>query len=822
MKLQTKILLIVIPFLLLSLLLLGLWSFAKAKEGVFESHMLYLDIVLDSYTSETLDKNYRLLEEANLENVKSYIKNYQQVAFDKASAISKVRDGHLFILNESGKLVFSSLGHDAHSLDIEWQQKVHQLILNDKSARVTGRFDKNDYHEVYSARYFKPWGWAVFYSIADENMDALVNGIFMATFIIAVLYALGASILIFIFFKLFLIRPIETLKNTAAQIADQQDISVIDVDSRDELGALARSMEVMSQSIQRHKREHEQSERTLLDKQEELQDSQRKLELYGDSLEQLVEERTSKLNEANEQLQNKIVERQRAEEQMLESKEHIVTILNSIGDAVIATDIEGKITLINPVAETLTGWKKEEAVGKPYVEVLRIMNGLSNEAIFNPTDKALVTEKINSLSNDVILISKQGSSFKITVCAALMMNANELASGLVMTFQDISEKSKIEEELFKTRKLESVGLLAGGIAHDFNNLLMGLFGNIALAERKVPKEHQAYDYIQTSLKSLDVAKNLTQQLLTFAQGAEPILDVIDVKKIVIDSTKFSLSGSNIKADYSFPDNQWLVKADKGQLSQVITNLTINAKQAMPDGGGIYIDVQNIQDAKKSSVCPLSGDLVKITVRDEGCGISQESIAKIFDPYYSTKKEGSGLGLATSHRIIGKHNGSISVESILGEGTTFTIYLPAEMSVCPVAGEVSSSINSESETINGRVLVMDDDEDIRDVISGVLEALGYTAESVVDGNQVIEKYADARKSGVPFDIVIMDLTIPGGMGGREAIQELLAIDPAIKAIVSSGYSTDPILANYLDYGFKGRLVKPFKINECENELKRVLS
>ncbi len=392
---------------------------------------------------------------------------------------------------------------------------------------------------------------------------------------------------------------------------------------------------------------------------------------------------------------------------------------------------------------------------------------------------------------------------------------------LMVLSLDITDYKRAEEELLINRKLESVGVLAGGVAHDFNNVLAGLFGNIELARQKLLPDHAAYPHLLTANQALDKATSLTKQLLTFAKGGEPLLEMVNIKRVIQDSVELTLSGSNVRMTLSLPNELWQVKGDKGQLSQVITNLVMNADQAMPEGGNLIIEAKNIKNIDINIVPDLSGEFVELSIRDEGAGISETVLEKIFDPYFTTKKTGSGLGLTTVHSIISKHNGLIVVDSELGVSTTFTIYLPAEISSVQKTDAISSSLTEKSQPKTGHILVMDDDEMIREITTGMLELIGYTVDTAVDGNEAVEKYSSAEWSGDPVDVVIMDLTIPGCMGGKEAVEVLLAIDPQARAIVSSGYSTDPVMANFSEYGFKGRLAKPFQMAELEMELSRVL-
>jgi signal transduction histidine kinase/CheY-like chemotaxis protein len=385
---------------------------------------------------------------------------------------------------------------------------------------------------------------------------------------------------------------------------------------------------------------------------------------------------------------------------------------------------------------------------------------------------------------------------------------------------DITLQKQIEEELFKSKKLESVGILAGGIAHDFNNILSGLFGHLELAKLKLPVDHPAYQHIRTANQAMDRATNLTNQLLTFAKGGDPLFETVDVKEIIEDSIEFSLRGSSIKTTLTLPQDLWMVNADKGRLSQVIINLLINAEHAMPSGGTLTVEAINIAEFSNNFVPHLQGKFVCFKISDKGVGISKEQQKYIFDPYFTTKKSGSGLGLAMAHSIIAKHNGYISVESELDKGTTFSIYLPAKSDV-QISDNVLLTETENTLAHSGSVLLMDDDEMILDISAEMLDVLGYTVETAVDGESALQTYINAYKADKPFDVVIMDLTIPGGKGAEEAITELLNFNPQVKAIVSSGYSTGKIMSNHTEYGFKGRLVKPFRMQELENELCKIL-
>ena len=329
---------------------------------------------------------------------------------------------------------------------------------------------------------------------------------------------------------------------------------------------------------------------------------------------------------------------------------------------------------------------------------------------------------------------------------------------------------------------------------------------------------QTRESLSEAERACQQAQNLSRQLLTFSKGGAPIKKIVSVKEIAIESASFACRGSRVNYHAGLPDDLWAVEADPGQIGQVFHNLVINAIQAMPGGGMVRISGENLLVEPGSDLPLDAGRYVKISIQDEGIGISADHLSKIFDPYFTTKQMGSGLGLATSYSIIKNHRGHISVESKLEKGTTFQVYLPASDQ------EVTQQLQDDGKLIpgEGKILVMDDESIVREVLGKMLMTLGYAVESAQDGAKAIELYTRAQDTGDPFALVILDLTVPGGMGGKEAIARLQKIDPRVKAIVSSGYSNDPVMANFQKYGFSDVIAKPYKISELDKALKKTLS
>jgi PAS domain S-box-containing protein len=479
------------------------------------------------------------------------------------------------------------------------------------------------------------------------------------------------------------------------------------------------------------------------------------------------------------------------------------------------------ISTTNP---DLLGWKQEDATGKPLKDIFNIINEETGEQVENPVANVIREGIVVGLANHSVLIAKDGTKKPIADSGAPIKDDKGNIIGVVLVFRDITEQRKMEQELQKIQKLESIGILAGGIAHDFNNILTAILGNISLAKMEANPGDEIYERLVEAEKASLQAKNLTQQLLTFSKGGAPIKKTESITEVIKDSAEFALRGSNVKCEFFLPNDIWPVEVDKGQISQVINNLIINADQAMPGGGIIKVRVENLVVTSPplegqgwvsaEHAIPLKdGKYVKIEIEDEGIGIPKEYLPKIFDPYFTTKQKGSGLGLATSYSIIKRHDGYIAVESELGVGTTFYIYLPAS----------SKQILTERPILGkGRILVMDDEKVVRDVTGILLKHIGYDVEFAKDGVEAIELYKKAEESKQPFDAVIVDLTVQGGMGGEQMIKKLLEIDPNVKAIVSSGYSTDAIMSNFKQYGFSGVVAKPYRIAELSETLYKVIN
>ncbi|MFN2364860.1 MAG: PAS domain S-box protein [Desulfurivibrionaceae bacterium] len=523
-----------------------------------------------------------------------------------------------------------------------------------------------------------------------------------------------------------------------------------------------------------------------------------------------------------------------AEEALAEEKERLLVTLGSIADGVITVDLPGRVVLINDRAQNLTGWQQEAAVGRELSEIMQLVEAGGGKKTIDLMDILGQTlgeqagkgaEEVERVEGRAVLVARDGWERQVNYSVSPIHNRQGDIFGGVLVFQDITEKLKVEMESARIQKLESVSLLASGIAHDFNNILTAIMNNLTLARMVKDSGDKLLEKIDTTEEAVLRAKELTNQLLTFAKGGSPTKEIVAIGDLIRKSVEFSLRGSNVSPDMSIEEQLWPVKADAVQIHQVISNLMINADQAMPAGGVVFVSLANCLVRPGDSALVRAGRYVKLIIRDQGPGIPAEYLAKIFDPYFTTKPKGSGLGLATVYSIISNHGGYVFVDSEEGKETEFRIYLPAT-TASAVGGEAPKPLGKLSEVVPGglagsKILIMDDEKDIRELLGELLRSVGFEVVDAGDGEETLRLYQEVMGGEDRFDCVIMDLTIPGGMGGREAIGRLLEIDPEVKAIVSSGYANDPVMVDHESYGFQGRVAKPYRLSVLIETLEAVM-
>jgi len=506
--------------------------------------------------------------------------------------------------------------------------------------------------------------------------------------------------------------------------------------------------------------------------------------------------------------------RQRAEEALRESEERYRDLFENASDLIQIVRPDGQFLYVNRAWRDTLGYSEEEVQELGIFDVIDEQGQDHCEDTFH---RVLVEGKVDHIETS--FTAKDGRKILVEG-AATCRYENGHPESTRCIFRDVTEKRQLELEHQKTEKLESIGVLAGGIAHDFNNLLTAIIGNISLAKLQIPTDDPVYERLDECEKASHRAKDLTSQLLTFSKGGAPITTTSSIAGLIKDSASFMLAGSKSTCFYDLSEDLCRVQIDAGQISQVIQNLVKNAEQAMPQGGSIHIKAENIVVGVEEMlrVSLEQGKYVKLCVQDSGPGIPPDKLSMIFDPYFTTKSAGSGLGLAIAFSVMKRHNGLITVDSPEGQGATFCLYLPAEDEVNPVV-ELDQTVKSGQG--KGRILVMDDEEVVCLVANRMLGHLGYEVETAADGDETIKLYLQAQEDKQPFDAVIMDLTIPGGMGGEETVKNLLEKDPNVKAIVSSGYANDPIMANFRDYGFIAVAPKPYKMQDLADVMKIVV-
>jgi PAS domain S-box-containing protein len=504
------------------------------------------------------------------------------------------------------------------------------------------------------------------------------------------------------------------------------------------------------------------------------------------------------------------------EQALAAERERLSVTLRTMTEAVVTVDSSGNVLFMNDAAGHLTGWPVQLAVGRPLGEVCL----LSHERaawIATPMAVALAADGPVDLLPKTKLQKRGGPTRLVQGQCAPMHDHTGRAIGAVLVLRDVTDSSRLETELMRASKLESVGVLAGGIAHDFNNLLSIVMGNLTLALLDEKTAATGGRWLREAERGTQRAKELTQQLLTFAKGGDPVRAAVRLADVVKDAAEFALHGATVKAEFDVAADLKPADADKGQIGQVVQNLVINAVQAMPGGGVIRLKLLN-EKLATGALPPLPpGDYLRLEITDTGQGIPAEHLPHVFEPFFTTKEHGSGLGLATVYSVIRKHHGHIVVDSVVGTGTTFRIWLPAAREEPPVP----ATSNNPFEVLKGRVLFMDDEEPIRTMTQALLERLGLSVMVTPDGGEAVRQYAIARISGKPFDLVVMDLTVPGAMGGADAMREILKIDPDAKGIVSSGYSSDPVMANFKAHGFRGMVPKPYRIADFARTIRDVL-
>ncbi|MEN8135985.1 MAG: cache domain-containing protein [Thermodesulfobacteriota bacterium] len=664
---------------------------------------------------------------------------------------------------------------------------VNQVVLG-----RSGHLEYEYSNKIWLASYrpIKSTGWGIIvqqpvediYGPIDRNM-ASITRFFMVSF--------ALCIVILVISIRYTLTPLTEL---AQSISTNNPLPPSRKYARDEVGQLATMFRELFNRLQQSLDDQKKSSSQLWE--------------YKDHLEELVKERTT-------ELQIECSDREQAEEALVASKRRLSLIVAQSPLAIISWDTNFNVTSWNHAAEEIFGHLSKDALGE---HADFIVPPAAREHVDETWQSLMEMSGGTNSTNENI--TRAGQTILCDWYNTPLLDSSNEIIGVLSIVDDVTHKSRMEKDLLKVKKLESLGMLAGGIAHDFNNILTGILGNINLSLFDKNISDETRKRLERAEKASQRATGLTQQLLTFAKGGTPVRQVTSLADVIKDSADFVLHGGTVICRYNIPKDLWLVDIDKDQIYRVVQNIVLNASHSMPSGGCINISCENIDTSGKDDLpLPRDSKFVKITISDSGIGMPANVLDKIFDPYFTTKQEGSGLGLAVTHSIISKHEGHISAESVPGQGATFMIYLPATSRETNPENDNRQSALQPPRT--SRIMVMDDDETVKDVAVAMLTELGHETVLASDGAEAVKLYQEAAGTADAIDIIIMDLTIPDGMGGKEAVQKILAIDPQAKVIVSSGYSNDATLASYLEYGFCGAVRKPYKLAELAKTIGEAL-
>jgi PAS domain S-box-containing protein len=505
-----------------------------------------------------------------------------------------------------------------------------------------------------------------------------------------------------------------------------------------------------------------------------------------------------------------ITGRKRIEEALRQNEERLRAVFDSAQDFIFIKDLNRRYLMINDFFQRQHQVDLSPIIGKTDAEIPGLENVETTRPVIKETDaRVLRGEPVNF--EITFLVS--GFPVTLDIIKTPLLDANGNVKGICGIARDVTDRRNLEEELARAHKLESVGTLAGGIAHDFNNLLGVIHGYIELLKVGNRPGTSSGDMLEAALQATMQAAELTKQLITFSKGGDPVKRLCQIGEMVKETVLRSIDKATVEKEFLLDNDLWPAEIDAGQIRQVISNIVTNAIEAMPDGGLLTVRAENIVVSQEDGLPLSDGPYVKISVEDTGVGISPDCLPLLFDPYYSTKERGSqkgmGLGLSVCYSVVNKHNGHIAVESTKGKGSVFHIYLPVGVAERP---QEEFQDKHAQQGPRGRVLVMDDEPVFRDMIRHLLVNKGYKVTTTNDGMNAVDFYVKARESGEPYDLVILDLTVKGGVGGKLTMERLLRIDPQVKAIILSGYPNDPVIKNYQKHGFLGTLTKPFPLRE----------
>jgi PAS domain S-box-containing protein len=795
MRLQTKITLSIIPMVLSGIIVLGMWSLEKSKESIHKSNLLYMNMILDSYLAD-VNSLHNLLVKNRLDKVESFLTEYKQKAFKAGEDIQISGTSHIFIIDESGQLVFCSAKSDKNLMETVWGP-VAQKAVKSSESRFKLHVIEEGIDKIYVARHFKPWRWIVFFAMRDKEVHSAEVQIRNATIGIAIICSLSSILLIMIIFRKFFVVPIHIIGKSASAIAKGESVKKIAVFSKDELGDLARNMESMSNAIQKHQAETKKAR---------------------DDLEKRVEERTSELIEANRKLNKEIADHQQAEVSLAKSEDRFRTIFEQspLGIALIDS-LTGEIYEVNPKFTEIASRTLEEMINVDWMSMTHpddVQEDLDNMALLN-------AGKITGFNMNKRYIRPDDSYVWINMTIAPAKVEDKTHPRHLCMIEDITDRKKLESRLQQAQKMETIGTLAGGIAHDFNNILFPIVGYTEMLLADSPKDSPLRSNLNEIFNGAMRAKDLTKQILTFSRQDSIEIELMRMQPIVREALKLirSTIPTSIEIKQTVSHDCGVIKADPTQIHQIVMNLATNAYHAMEDTGGeLKVGLKEVelgeQDVINLEMEP--GLYACLTVADTGTGMNKDLTDKIFDPFFTTKEngKGTGMGLSVVHGIVNKAGGFIHVDSEPGKGTEFHVYLPVEM---------SSSKQQETQTKapiqrgTEQILLVDDEAAIVFMEKQMLERLGYSVASRTSSVDALEAF---RENPDKFDLVITDMAMPN-MNGNQLASELIKIRPDIPILLCTGFSEKMPEEKTASLGIKGFLMKPIVRKDLANKIREVL-
>ncbi len=719
---------------------------------IYKNSQKILTIELNNLI-EKAERRYLKLKRFGLEDSEFHKKEIKEITLKEFKKYTFENSGKVFVITKDGKSII-------------YPSKISTSLLHllDSNKNYI-EFSING-EKVFAVYKFYP-RWNSYVGIyINKNEIFHLRDIFLRIMFLVFCFGIFISLLIVNFLNTRIVQPTITLTDFAKKISSGQLHTEIKGEFKNEFQELKNSISRMVNSLKKMITAYQNQIKIIKERESELEEEKRKLS----------------------------------------------TTLTNIEEGIITIDKDNKVILINDKAQKLLNINNEDAYNKSIFDILKISSSIT---LFELITNVKLKKEPISLEKQVKLLNSKGNERFITITISPIILNNKI-QGMVIVIRDITDKLKMEQEILKLEKLQSIQILAGGIAHDFNNILMGIVGNISILQEmlKTHNNEKINKKLDQILKACERAKSLSYQLLTFARGGEPVKKVMNLKELLIDNIEFLLRGTKIKFEYSIPDDLYFVEIDSGHFSQVIQNIVINSREAIKDNGIIKVECRNLENYKLIPYDKIS-DWVEIKISDNGIGIPEEYIKKVFDPFFSTKELGSGLGLAICHSIITKHDGFIEIDSQQGKGTTVKIYLPA----CKKIYLEKNLKKTKEKNINKKIkiLIIDDNEDVREVMKEMIEILGHEVVCTENGEKGIEIYKKEK-----FDLVITDLTIPGGMSGDKIAQEILKINKNAKIIVASGYSESVFISHYEQYGFCEVLKKPIRLDELKEKIIKIIN